>query len=114
MKNYYKILGIAKTANSTEIKKAFHKRVKETHPDNNLSDPYANEKMAEINEAYEILSNPIKRQNYDSIFNQSKDTNTTSNSNYSNSTTSDAKAKDPRWKKGNIIIAIIVIIFIIA
>ncbi|XP_013389051.1 dnaJ homolog subfamily A member 2 isoform X2 [Lingula anatina] len=58
----YKILGVSKTASDSEIKKAYHKLAKTYHPDKN---PEAGEKFKEISFAYEVLSNPEKREIYD-------------------------------------------------
>lgn len=55
MKNYYNILGVSKSANFQEIKKAYRKLALFWHPDRN-SNPKAEEKIKEIIEAYEILS----------------------------------------------------------
>ena len=67
IKNYYEILNIKFSASQDEIKKAFRKLAVFWHPDKN-SNPIAIEKMQEINEAYEILSNPVKRETYDKIY----------------------------------------------
>lgn len=63
-KNYYDILGVGKTASPDEIKSAYRKLAKQYHPDIN-KDPGASEKFKEINEAYECLSDPQKKSNYD-------------------------------------------------
>ena len=63
-RDYYEILGIKKGASEDEIKKAFRKLAKKYHPDVNKA-PDAEEKFKEINEAYEVLSDPQKRANYD-------------------------------------------------
>jgi len=63
-KDFYKILGVSKTASADDIKKSYRKLAVEFHPDKNKSKE-AEEKFKEINEAYEVLSNPQKRQNYD-------------------------------------------------
>ena len=65
--DYYKILKISKDASQEEIKNQFRKLVKEWHPDRN-PDPSTKEKMAEINKAYEILSDIERRKNYDKYF----------------------------------------------
>lgn len=64
-KDYYKILGLKKSADQAEIKKAYVKLAKENHPDRNPS-PNAKEKFSEISEAYQTLSDDKKRQVYDS------------------------------------------------
>lgn len=63
-KDYYKILGVSKTASPEEMKKAYRKLAIEFHPDKNKSKE-AEGKFKEINEAYEVLSNSQKRQQYD-------------------------------------------------
>ena len=63
-RDYYEILGIAKSASDDEIKKAYRKMAIKYHPDKNPDDKKAEEKFKEAAEAYEILSNPEKRQRY--------------------------------------------------
>jgi len=64
-KDYYKILGVNKEADQKEIKKAFRRLARKHHPDVNPGDQSSEEKFKEINEAYEVLSDPEKRQKYD-------------------------------------------------
>jgi len=64
-KDYYKDLGIAKTATPAEIKKAYRKLANKYHPDKTKGDKIAEEKFKEINEANEVLSDPVKRKKYD-------------------------------------------------
>ncbi|MGP0564564.1 MULTISPECIES: DnaJ domain-containing protein [unclassified Nitrospina] len=64
-KDYYQILGVAETASSEEIKKAYRKLAVETHPDRNPNDPKAEERFKDITEAYGVLMDPKKRQEYD-------------------------------------------------
>lgn len=63
-KDLYNVLGISKSATGDEIKKAYRKLAVQFHPDKNKSKE-AEEKFKEINQAYEVLSNPAKRQQYD-------------------------------------------------
>ena len=65
--DYYKILKMSQDASQEEIKNQFRKLVKEWHPDRN-PDPSTKEKMAEINKAYEVLSDEERRKNYDKYF----------------------------------------------
>lgn len=64
-KDYYKTLGVDKGANADEIKSAYRRLAKKYHPDLNKDNPDAANKFKEINEAYEVLSDDKKRQNYD-------------------------------------------------
>jgi molecular chaperone DnaJ len=66
-KDYYAILGIEKSANDTDIKKAYRKLSKEWHPDKHKGDKAAESKFKEINEAYEVIGNPKRRQQYDTF-----------------------------------------------
>jgi curved DNA-binding protein len=63
--DYYKILGISKTASDEDIKKAYRKLARKLHPDLNPNDKEANKKFQQINEANEVLSDPEKRKKYD-------------------------------------------------
>ncbi|HIZ02085.1 MAG TPA: J domain-containing protein [Candidatus Bacteroides merdipullorum] len=63
--DYYKVLGVDKTASQDDIKKAFRKLARKYHPDLNPNDPTAKEKFQAINEANEVLSDPEKRKKYD-------------------------------------------------
>ena len=65
-RDYYEVLGVAKTATDDELKKAYRKLAKKWHPDANPDNKKeAEDKFKEISEAYEILSNPQKRKMYD-------------------------------------------------
>lgn len=66
-KDYYKILGVEKTATEKEIKAAFRKLARKHHPDMNPDNPGAEERFKGINEAYEVLGDPEKRQKYDQL-----------------------------------------------
>ncbi|MFW6323810.1 MAG: DnaJ C-terminal domain-containing protein [Desulfovibrionales bacterium] len=66
-KDYYKLLGVDKSASKDEINKAFKKMARKYHPDLNPNDSEAETKFKEINEAYEVLKDPEKRKMYDSL-----------------------------------------------
>lgn len=66
-RDYYEVLGIDRAADETAIKKAFRKLARELHPDVNEHDPDAEEKFKEAAEAYEVLSDPERRQTYDAF-----------------------------------------------
>ena len=61
-RDYYEVLGVGKTATADEIKKAYRKMAVKYHPDKNPGDKAAEEKFKEAAEAYEVLSDPQKRQ----------------------------------------------------
>ena len=64
-RDYYEVLGVARDADDATIKKAYRTLAKKNHPDANPDDPAAEERFKEINEAYQVLSNPQKRAQYD-------------------------------------------------
>src|ERR1043165_3402924 len=66
-KDYYKSLGVSKTASADEIKKAYRKLAVKYHPDKNAGNKQMEEKFKEINEANEVLSDPEKRKKYDAM-----------------------------------------------
>lgn len=65
MKNYYDILGLKQDCSQDEVKKAYRKLSLKFHPDKNEGDEYFSEMFKQVNEANEILSNPVKRSEYD-------------------------------------------------
>jgi curved DNA-binding protein len=66
-KDYYKVLGVDKKATQDEIKKIYRKLAVKYHPDKNPGDKKAEEKFKEINEANDVLSDPVKRKKYDEL-----------------------------------------------
>ncbi len=63
--NYYQTLGIKREASDKEVKQAFRRLARKYHPDVNPGDKAAEDKFKEVNEAYEVLSDPEKRRKYD-------------------------------------------------
>ena len=69
-RDYYEVLVVAKDATADQIKSAYRKLAMKYHPDRNPDNPEAKEKFTEVSEAYEVLSNPEKRQRYDQFGHQ--------------------------------------------
>src|SRR5258708_1646074 len=65
-KDYYKTLGVPKSATAADLKKAYRKLARQYHPDVNKN-PDASKKFKEVNEANEVLSDPDKRKRYDAL-----------------------------------------------
>ena len=64
-RDYYEVLGLSKGASNDEIKKSYRQLAKKYHPDLNPDNKEAEAKFKEVNEAYEILSDPGKKEKYD-------------------------------------------------
>lgn len=65
--DYYKVMGVAKDASEKDIKSAYRKLARKLHPDVNPNDKTAEQKFKQVNEAYEVLSDPEKRKKYDAL-----------------------------------------------
>jgi curved DNA-binding protein CbpA len=66
--DFYKLLGLPTEASQDDIRKAHRKLVRQEHPDANSQDPQAEERFKQIQQAYEVLSDPEKRREYDRRF----------------------------------------------
>ena len=64
-KDFYKVLGVSKTAEADEIKKSYRKLARKYHPDSNAGDASAEAKFKEVSEAYDVVGDPKKRKEYD-------------------------------------------------
>ena len=65
LRNYYEILGVTKKSSSEDVKRAYRSLARKYHPDRNPGNKMAEEKFKDINEAYEVLSDAVKRSQYD-------------------------------------------------
>jgi len=86
--DYYKTLGIERTATADQIKKAYHKLALKYHPDKNQGNKEAEESFKKINEANEVLSDPTKRKKYDEV-----------GANWKNYEQTGGRAEDFDWSK---------------
>ena len=64
-KDFYKVLGVSKTAEADEIKKAYRKLARQYHPDSNEGNPSAEARFKEVSEAYDVVGDAKKRKEYD-------------------------------------------------
>src|SRR6478735_5698673 len=100
--DYYQVLGVNKNATEEEIKKAYRKLARKFHPDLNPNDKEANKKFQQINEANEVLSDPVKRKKYDAYgenwqhaeqYEQAKQSRSQSSQNWQDYTYNDAQGE---------------------
>jgi len=82
-KNFYEILGVPETASADEIKKKYRTLARTHHPDANSSSPESEEKFKAVSEAYDVLSNPEKKSEYDQVRQMSASGFFSSNNRYS-------------------------------
>lgn len=71
VKDYYRLLGVERSTSAEDIKRAYRKLAMEYHPDRNRDKPGCEERLKEINEAYQVLGHEENRQRYDMLFNRS-------------------------------------------
>ena len=64
-KDFYAVLGTSKDASDAELKKVYRKLARQYHPDSNPGDPKAEARFKEVSEAYTVLSDPVKKRQYD-------------------------------------------------
>ena len=95
-KDLYKLLGLSKEASQDEIQQAHRKLVRKYHPDTNPEDPQSGERFKEIQRAYEVLSNPEKRREYDDQFR----TSSRESANRSQAKASGRSGEEPRYTSG--------------
>lgn len=86
MQDYYQILGLPQTATAAQIRAAFKRLAMQYHPDRNPNNPMAEEIFKQVNQAYHILSNPLKKARYDSRF-------------YTYETQSSTQAAEAHWRE---------------
>lgn len=108
LKDYYAILQVPRNATFAEIKHNYRMLAKQFHPDKNNNDPWATEKFREIQEAYDILSNTQKRQQYDAYLNgfSAYTASSSSNNNYHYPGVSNTSAVSGIWQSLQKMIAI--------
>jgi len=97
-KNYYKILGVEKKATENEIKKKYRKLAMLFHPDRNQGDAKAGEKFREIAEAYDVLSDKKKREEFDNLLGSRNRPKSSQNHSYTNNFKNPYSTKSNKYK----------------
>ena len=72
-KDPYEVLGVTRNCSLDDIQKAYREKAKKYHPDRNIGDPDSEQKFLQIQDAYDVLNDPVKKSNYDRFGNHNND-----------------------------------------